>query len=384
MKLLNKILYATDFSSSSEGALKTARYVAATFESKVFLMNVMPDLNISDLHEEMIKSASEKELQKIATSLSEDRIEIGGITVKKGVPFIEIIEEANLHNVNVIILGSGTNAEDASFKLGMTAEKVMQKSKKPVWVIRPDDRGRIEKIVCAVDFSSPSERALSNAIHLARRFNAHLDVITVIPELTGFYNRILGNYQNKIENFRSQHKRNFAEFIKKFDLNKVDWDNRILEGIPEVEITRFTRGQNPDILLMGTVGQDDSFRMQMGSVSKKVARSMPASIITFRSEHLIQLHFDQQLTDLVSHFELGKKLMENGFPEEALNQFRICIERDLLYAPAYEASAEALERTGNPEEADAMRSNAREIRSRLWQKNVESEIRGKHVLFKKK
>jgi hypothetical protein len=38
----------------------------------------------------------------------------------------------------------------------------------------------------------------------------------------------------------------------------------------------------------------------------------------------------------------------------------------------------------NREEADAMHSKAAEIRSRLWQKNVESEIRGKHELLKKK
>ena len=43
MKLLEKILVATDFSKSSENLVKNAVGLAKTFQSKIILVHVLPD-----------------------------------------------------------------------------------------------------------------------------------------------------------------------------------------------------------------------------------------------------------------------------------------------------------------------------------------------------
>jgi hypothetical protein len=59
---------------------------------------------------------------------------------------------------------------------------------KPVLAVKPGSRPLIRKIFCPVDFSEASKRALINALHLSRTFEAHLTVLTVYePLLSSFF-----------------------------------------------------------------------------------------------------------------------------------------------------------------------------------------------------
>ena len=104
--------------------------------------------------------------------------------ISSDIPFDQILRHADRHDANVIIMGAGEKSDDDPFRLGITAEKVLRKASKPVWMVKPDAVMQITNILCPVDCSEPSTRALANAIRLARSFQAELTVLHVIRPLT--------------------------------------------------------------------------------------------------------------------------------------------------------------------------------------------------------
>ncbi len=58
------------------------------------------------------------------------------------------------------MIGSGEKSKNDIFRLGTTAEKIIRKSDKPVWVVKKDNPLNVKNILCPVDFSPESKRAL--------------------------------------------------------------------------------------------------------------------------------------------------------------------------------------------------------------------------------
>ena len=135
---------------------------------------------------------------------------------------------------------------------------------------------------------------------------------------------------------------------------------------------------------MGAVGETNDPRILVGRTAEKVVRQLPCSVITLKSESAIQLRLEAEIADIASHYEQGKTLLENGFTDEAMRQFQICIDKDMLFAPAWESLAAAHERLGHEEEAEKYMNKAKEIRQNLWAQKVVAEVRSRHTLWQKK
>jgi hypothetical protein len=122
--------------------------------------------------------------------------------------------------------------------------------------------------------------------------------------------------------------------------------------------------------------------MLTGGVARRVAREMPCSIVTVRSEHAIRLRLDEESTDIEAHFKQAHELLALGFPEEAGREFRHCISKDNMHAPSWEGLAAVHERLGQHEEAKRLEEQAEHITQTLYYKEIEADIRGHHPLFR--
>lgn len=384
MKLLNRILFATDFSASSEQAMHMAIRLAKAFHSEIVVLHVIPSMELSKLGREMIEQGVRRELQKI-----HDTIRAGGIRliepqIPVGQPFIHIIREAEKHNVNVIILGGGQNKDAAGHAAGMpgvTAEKVLHKASKPVWVVRSDQCTELRTIICPVDFSKTSARALTNAIHLSRKFDAKLHILHAVPAMRDFYLGLIGGSEQKLAAKISRHERQLTTFLGQFDFHRVQYETMVKPGKVHRLILDTVKDLNADLLVMGASGDSDNPKVLMGSTAEYVIRELPGSIITVRAESVIQPMIDYQISELETHYKLGQEFLANGMPGEAMEQFRICIEQDVLYAPAWEGLAECHERLGDTERSTEYREKSKHIRTKLWQQRVEADARSRHGLM---
>ncbi len=382
MKLLEKILVPTDFGKGADQAVKSTISVAKTFNSEIILLHVIPEVSGFSLALEMVKRKVSEQLQDLQTEIERSGIRVAETAILSGVPFDHIVRKADQHDVNVIIMGAGEKNDDNPFRLGITAEKVLRKSSKPVWVVKPDTAEKINNILCPVDCSEPSARALTNAIFLARSFQAKLTVLRVVRPLTLILRLTEADGMDEAIYVKERYAQ-FEMFLKNFDFHNVSWGQEIRHGEPHQEILTVAGETKPDLLVMGSVGRSGLSRILMGSVATKVVRQMPCSVITVKSEHAIRLRLTAEIVDIRDYLKQGKELLEKGFASEALEQFEQCISRDILYAPAWEGLSAAYKRLGREATSEECREAAEQIRQELWAKKVEAEARSRHHLTDK-
>lgn len=381
MKILEKILVATDLSKATDQLLETASFVAKAFHSEIHLVHVIPDVEDSPLALEMVKDATGKQLERIRAEIAGAGIKVADPVVEIGTPFARILEQAELHNVNTILMGPGSKPARDKIQLGITAERVMRRGGKPVWLVKPNSPVIVQKVVCPVDFSESSKRALRNAVHLSRRFKAELSVLNVTPPLKDFFLGLRKVPPQQQQEYARQQQERFARFLKGFDFHNVNWHEVTLSGKPEREILRYTRETGCNLLVMGTVGKTGAPQVQMGKVAEKVIREMPCSVIAVKQEDPIRLRLEGEMAKLEHSFQQAKDLLEHGFPEEAVRQLQQCIEQDRLFAPAWEALASAYKRLGREQEAQEATKQAKDARKNLWERQVMAEIRSQLPLW---
>jgi universal stress protein A len=284
---------------------------------------------------------------------------------------------AELNDVNVILVGTGRQSDIP----GITTEKLMHKSVKPVWAV-PDKKSISNNILCPVDFSETSERALQNAIHLSRQFDAELTVLHVIEDTVPGYLRKSKLPPEKLKETEKTRKQEFDTYLEKFDFTKIRWKKKIVTGDAGAQIIAQADAQNAGLLLMGSVGQTGHPKMLTGNTARTVFRHPPAALISFKSENIVQLKLDNELRDLHNRFQQGTELMENGFVREAIAHFNYCLNEDPLFAPAWELLADAHYRLNEKDKALECKSKASQIREKLWHQSVEADIKNRHALYK--
>jgi nucleotide-binding universal stress UspA family protein len=365
MKLLEKILVATNFDKSTDQTVQTAVSVAKVFNSEIILLYVIPEVSGFPTAQRKLKDKVTEQLQGIQSEIEKNDVKVSETTILSGVPFDQITRHAARQDVNVIILGAGEKSDDDPFRLGITAERVLRKSSKPVWVAKPEAAMQITNILCPVDYSDPSARALTNAIRLARSFQAKLTVLNVIRPFTIISRLIEADGKDEETYVREGHSQ-FEQFLKKFDFHNVNWSREIRQGQPHQEILTFAHENKADLLVMGSVGRTGLSRILMGSVASKIVRQMPCSVITVKSEHAVRLRLSEEISDLRDHLKQGQELLEQGFAREALKQFEHCIARDILCGPAWEGMSIAHLRLGQHKKSKECDEAVEQIRRYLW------------------
>jgi len=151
------ILVATDLSQSSVHAFKHAVMMARRNKARIHLLHVVPEVDASmrayisammvkgsldkfeSQHEEEAREEIERRLKAFAAeelaNHPEDLERVVTIEVTHGHPVVKILEAADRLHVDVIVMGAhGKGAIEHAF-LGSTTEKVLRKSKRPVFVI---------------------------------------------------------------------------------------------------------------------------------------------------------------------------------------------------------------------------------------------------------
>jgi nucleotide-binding universal stress UspA family protein len=64
----------------------------------------------------------------------------------------------------------------------------------------------------------------------------------------------------------------------------VEIETRVLEGNPALEITKFAKDNDCDLIVVGTLGKSGIDRILLGSVAEKVVRIAPCPVLVIRSQ----------------------------------------------------------------------------------------------------
>lgn len=142
------ILYATDFSESSEHAFDYALSMAKQYDAKLVLIHVInepvdlrgfyvPHISFDKLEEEIEEGAQKMMDQFCRTNMLDFNNYESSVT--PGIPFDEIIKKAEEVDADLIIMGTHGRTGLDHVLFGSTAEKVVRKATIPVMTIRIQD-----------------------------------------------------------------------------------------------------------------------------------------------------------------------------------------------------------------------------------------------------
>jgi nucleotide-binding universal stress UspA family protein len=375
MQLLKNILLATSFSKSSDYVLADALYIAKTFKSKITPIYVLPNNIENEEAKELLKQFAIQQLNLIHEKIKSANVETSKPILEYGIFSDKITETAEKINANMVIIGAGEQLENDVFKLGANAEKIIKKSNSPVFVVKNEKQFTIKKILCPVDFSSESERAIKNAITLARRFKAQLVVFSVyeISHLYSIKHKI--DLEEQIKIIRTAHEKEFAAFLDNFNLTGLDIIFETKQGVPDVEIIKAVDRHNSDLLIIGTTGRSGISKILMGSVTEKVIRKIPSAFITLKKEDIIVLELESKIKNIEDHYHVAQQLFEDGFFEESINEFKTCLDISFMHLPSIKGLVNAYKSIGDTTNEKKYKHMMTQVLDKMYNAKIESEIR---------
>ncbi len=366
MKLLQKILVPFDFSESSTNTLQHAVEVSKAFNSEIIVLNVMKEENLSEKTENLLKDTLKNRFEESLKDLDSSVKKQVSFQIGKGVVFEQIIRIAIREDINVIIAGAGTDADNEHYKLSIVMEKLIRKSQIPLWVIKNSDKMPFRKILCPVDFSDASSRALNNAIILASKFNAELSVMYVFTPINILSPRM--QVDNEQEN-RIQRKRlnkEFEEYLSGFNLNGITHKVLLKEGQPHQIILSTIEKENFDLLMMGTTGRTGISRIFMGSVTEKVTRELPCSFITTKSKDITRTYFESNLGEIETYIQKAKHYHEKGEYAKSIEYYLEGLKQFPDNIPMLTGLIQSYTKNGDHHKAAFFNDYARDVISRIW------------------
>lgn len=141
-----KIIYATDFSESSQQAAPYAAELAKRYGAKVYVVHVLYDIakasgwyvphaSTDELYADMEKEAKKQLHRAVAEDLrGHEAVEY---VVLKGVPDEEIVRFADEQGADVIVISTHGRRGLDRVLFGSTSEKVVRHARCPVLTVRP-------------------------------------------------------------------------------------------------------------------------------------------------------------------------------------------------------------------------------------------------------
>ena len=141
----------------------------------------------------------------------------------------------------------------------------------------------IKKILCAVDFSSVSEKVADSAKSLAKPLGAEVICIHVVPSGTIYAD--FGIPMNSMETFCttmvSEGEKTLAEFMERH-FSDMNHRGKVTCGDFSEEILNCAKEEQADMIVMGTHGRKGMDRLLFGSVAEKVLRQAPCPVVAVR------------------------------------------------------------------------------------------------------
>ena len=287
--MFKKLLFATTASPTCDNAAKVAFDLEMKWDAKLFVLHVLgvPTRGFSPFVTDARRGETEESDSDYIDWVKEEMRNTYGELLKDsenavleavvGAPHREILRMARKEQVDMIIMGAHTRQEDVGATryraiAGSTMQKVAKAARCPVVIIsRPCTTcwKLFSNIVIGTDFSKPSEYAFLWAYKLAREVGARLHIFHACDISSGNFGQIQGQneIEKKISAARAKIEKNYIPKMKGYDNYGIE----VWEGIPYVEILKFAREKQGDLIVMSHHARDiDPEEALLGSTVEQV------------------------------------------------------------------------------------------------------------------
>lgn len=311
--IVRSILVGMDFSECALNALSYAGLLSRYFGADLHILNVTPSakseqpadkfpFSQGDLSKRFGEDAgSDRQIQIVVSRGNQEKsnpdmqsqlpsqsiLRVTQSQRSNASPAEGILEYADVHGIDLIVLGTHGRSGLDRILLGSVAEEVARRSPRPVLTIRNKDDSRahlpVRRILLPVDFSPISTSILIRAGEIARHTGATLDLFHVIedvriPEVYGVAPVTLA-----VPEVFSRSKVALRKLFETHVDGEIPFEVHVTSGKPHERILNFASTQGTDLIVIGTDIHTDSSRFLLGRVGERVIRLAPCPVVSMRN-----------------------------------------------------------------------------------------------------
>lgn len=287
--MFNKILFATTASPASDDAAHVAFDLAKkyTAEMKVFHAFGLPSRGFSTIVKD-VRTGEEamndtdyanwvvEEMKNTYEKQSENVEKLDFATVA-GVAHTEILRTARKYDPDLIVMGAHTRQEDVGATryrsiVGSTMQKVAKGAKCPVLIVsRPCTTcfWYFSNVVFCTDFSKAADSAFKFAFKVANFIGCKLYMFHSLDMSSLASGKVLAQeeIEDRIQKAKEKIEKRYVSQMEGFDNYEIE----VLEGIPYVEIVKYSRKVNGDLIIMAHHTREvDPEKALLGSTVEQV------------------------------------------------------------------------------------------------------------------
>ncbi|SRR6266511_5332319 len=301
MAEIKQILCPIDLSDTSRHALEHAFAFARWYRAPVTVLHVLnvplpvmppagvPVVDASALPPLRSEDVTE-DVRRFTGSTSGADHNAANIVVVEGSPVREILRQAEDRRTDLLVMGThGRSGFEALF-LGSVTEKVLRSTHVPVLTVPPAVE-RVESVVyrtilCPIEFSDPSTRALEYALTLAEETGARLILLHVVEQLVDT------PQAGELSPFSLEQYRQHLEEDARVRLRSAIpadarvWctpEERVQSGKAYRVILDLAQQEKVEIIVMGVHGKGALNRRLFGSTTHHVIREARCPVLTLRA-----------------------------------------------------------------------------------------------------
>ncbi|SDE48234.1 Nucleotide-binding universal stress protein, UspA family [Pricia antarctica] len=272
---MKKIIVPVDFSKQSEYALKTAASLALKHNAGILVVHMLELNNSLNPTPEVVNQeytvflikAAEKRLKEFL-----DKPYLKGINVtpiiKHYKVFSELNEIAEMHDADLVVMGSHGSDGLKEIFVGSNAEKVVRHSLIPVLVVKNDYKDfKIDRLVFASNFKLKGMKAFEKAKAFAELVSAELDLVYINTPYSDFLST--EDAVTRINKFLA--KANLVDQVEIYNDYSV-----------EMGILNYSKANAADAIALWTHGRKGLAHFFSGSIGEDVTNRAKIPVITFR------------------------------------------------------------------------------------------------------
>jgi nucleotide-binding universal stress UspA family protein len=168
-------------------------------------------------------------------------------------------------------------------RAGRYGQKIASKVQSDLLFVPETPDFKIDKILCAIDFSKYSERAFQRALDIREVTGAELTCHYIYDTSKSYFP---ASTLRSTSNLESKARKRFGRFVRKFGLEPEDMDcnfeiHEKIQGHAN-RINEEAEARKSQLVIIGTKGQTDSITSLLGNVTENVRRmdmEMPVMIM---------------------------------------------------------------------------------------------------------
>jgi nucleotide-binding universal stress UspA family protein len=310
MALDQRILVPVDGSESSNRALAAALQLAQAGGGRIRVLHVVDELAYLSPYAD--PAATIEDVRAKAGQVLDAAVALGkASTVPVDRRLVEapgrrlgdvVADEANAWEADLIVIGTHGRRGLQRLLLGSGAEQILRLAPVPVLVVRDAapslhagatgaSRSPYQRILVPVDGSEPSNRALVEALQLARTAGGRVRVVHDVNDLA--YLVPYEGAESVIEQARTDARQVIDAALAVCQSAGVPADSEVVEEAGRRlgdAVAEAARGWNADLVVIGTHGRRGMQRLLLGSGAEEIIRLASVPVLVVRQRGAAAQH----------------------------------------------------------------------------------------------